>query len=374
MQPSRLQDRLRSSLWFVPALFGIGAVFLAVMLVRVIEASTIRRSWGSAAVPRARDRCCRRWQRRRSRSPGSYSRSPCCLAARERTVLPSSAADVPARPLDKITLGITIGTFTYSLLVLQSVHPRAPRAASSCLRSRYLRHCCSRSWRWRASSSTSTTSASRSRPHGYSQSGRGRDVRGDRPSRRHREPGSPGACGSRTGPGRSTAARDGVVVGVDERELVDLARSNACELTVVPSVGDPIIDGMPLLRSSVALEDEPVERAREAIEIAPERTMQQDVAFGLRQLIDIAERALSPADQRPHDRRARDRQDPRRPASARAGAARSLAGSPTTRAGHGSRSWSQTWRTSCRSASTRSGGRAPARCRCRAVCEPRSPT
>jgi uncharacterized membrane protein len=35
MQPSRLRDRLRSSLWFVPALFGIAAVVLAFVLVRV---------------------------------------------------------------------------------------------------------------------------------------------------------------------------------------------------------------------------------------------------------------------------------------------------------------------------------------------------
>jgi len=62
-------------------------------------------------------------------------------------------------------------------------------------------------------------------------------------------------------------------------------------------VGDHVVDGDPLARVWPAPPDPEVlaSRLRGVTDIGPTRTMQDDVAFGLIQLVDIAARALSPA-------------------------------------------------------------------------------
>ncbi len=79
-------------------------------------------------------------------------------------------------------------------------------------------------------------------------------------------------------------------------------------LTVIPRVGDFVPAGAPLISvhaapgSAGGSQDRPGEigdgcrrEARRGLSFDRERTLVQDVAFGLRQLVDIAERALSPA-------------------------------------------------------------------------------
>jgi uncharacterized membrane protein len=293
MQPSRLRDRLRSSLWFVPALFGIVAVVLAFVLVRIdrgLDNSTIVGFGGGPESARS------------VLSTVAASTITFAGLVFSITVLALQLASGQFSPRvlrtflrdrsSKVTLGVTIGTFTYSLVVLQSVRSEASTggvfvpslAVSAALLFaivavasfiQYIHHI------------SQSIQASR-----ILDAVAGETI--DAIARLDdREPGAPPPSDV-TWTAEVTADRDGVVVGVDERELTQLASSNECELTVVPRVGDPVVDGMPLLRSSVALDEEATERVREAIDIAPERTMQQDVAFGLRQLVDIAERALSP--------------------------------------------------------------------------------
>ena len=86
----------------------------------------------------------------------------------------------------------------------------------------------------------------------------------------------------------------GVVQAVDRDGLVALARRAGCVFTVVPAVGDFVPAGSPLLKVHGG---RPVDD-REAVEhvaLGIERTMEQDPAFGFRQLVDIAQKALSPA-------------------------------------------------------------------------------
>ncbi len=89
------------------------------------------------------------------------------------------------------------------------------------------------------------------------------------------------------------APRAGVVVVVQEDQLVELARRAGARLRLVPRVGDFVPRGAPLLevRGGDGLDDEAVGKA---VLLDPERTVRQDVAFGFRQLVDIAEKALSP--------------------------------------------------------------------------------
>lgn len=84
----------------------------------------------------------------------------------------------------------------------------------------------------------------------------------------------------------------GVVAAADLENLVELARSADAVLEIVPRIGDFVPTGAVLLRVWKRPIDGNVARASIAIE--PERTPVQDVGFGIRQLVDIAVRALSP--------------------------------------------------------------------------------
>ncbi len=91
------------------------------------------------------------------------------------------------------------------------------------------------------------------------------------------------------------APRAGVVTGFDSYALLADACRLDLVLELVPSVGDYVPRGAPLLRSYGHRHAEHELKALGRIGIEAERTMDQDVQFGFRQLVDIAEKALSPA-------------------------------------------------------------------------------
>jgi uncharacterized membrane protein len=95
------------------------------------------------------------------------------------------------------------------------------------------------------------------------------------------------------------APRPGVLVSVNEAALIRIATEANCVLVLAVRVGDFLPEDAPLVGIHLnrdATEDG-VENTRLLSELAQdtERTMEQDLAFGFRQLVDIAERALSPA-------------------------------------------------------------------------------
>ncbi len=89
--------------------------------------------------------------------------------------------------------------------------------------------------------------------------------------------------------------RPGDVLGVDEDDLVRLAERDDCVLELVPTVGDYVVHGGAVFRVHEGREDVPPRAALAHVGIGPERTLFQDTAFGIRQLVDMAEKALSPA-------------------------------------------------------------------------------
>lgn len=93
------------------------------------------------------------------------------------------------------------------------------------------------------------------------------------------------------------APRAGVVVSVNEGALLDLAVGSKCVVELAVRVGDFVPEGGPLLYirpdGSGAETDPNSQDLLAQIAQDAERTMQQDLAFGFRQLVDIAERALS---------------------------------------------------------------------------------
>ncbi len=91
--------------------------------------------------------------------------------------------------------------------------------------------------------------------------------------------------------------RSGYIRFVDTGRLLYLAKSWRIRIRVVRGVGQFIPAGVPLLLVSHEDRINPV-RAAEllgAFDIGPTRTLQQDVEFGVIQMVDIALRAISPA-------------------------------------------------------------------------------
>jgi uncharacterized membrane protein len=92
------------------------------------------------------------------------------------------------------------------------------------------------------------------------------------------------------------AEKSGVVVRVEHDGLVQEAQHADCLLELIPAVGEFVPAGGPLFRlhgdaHDIARID--AGKVTKFIALGPERTLEQDVAYGLRMLVDIAERSLS---------------------------------------------------------------------------------
>jgi uncharacterized membrane protein len=90
------------------------------------------------------------------------------------------------------------------------------------------------------------------------------------------------------------APKAGLLRSYDEEALVELAASCDVVIELVPRVGGFVPAGAPLVRvlgDPTRLRPDDV---TSQISLGEERTMHQDPTFGFRQLVDIAERALSP--------------------------------------------------------------------------------
>jgi len=96
-----------------------------------------------------------------------------------------------------------------------------------------------------------------------------------------------------------TARSSGFLVDVDEGALVGAAEHAGVVLQLVPRIGDAVVVGTPLAhawaRDPAALDRAELEEALDgAVQLEFERSTDRDVAYGLRKVVDIAVRALSP--------------------------------------------------------------------------------
>ena len=108
-----------------------------------------------------------------------------------------------------------------------------------------------------------------------------------------------------------TAARvvgspqSGALVALDEGGMLEAARGvgqpragggsdgDRPFVELVPMIGDYLPDGAPLFRVWGTWTDDDVDALQSAVHFGSERSVEQDFAFGFRQLVDIAARALS---------------------------------------------------------------------------------
>jgi uncharacterized membrane protein len=95
------------------------------------------------------------------------------------------------------------------------------------------------------------------------------------------------------GPGIIPAPRSGVVFEIGSERLIALAERADSRIELLAGVGDYVPRGAPLLRVVGDASRVPARAAAGCVALGPERTLNQDVAYGIRMLVDIAERSLS---------------------------------------------------------------------------------
>jgi uncharacterized membrane protein len=87
---------------------------------------------------------------------------------------------------------------------------------------------------------------------------------------------------------------NGVLTGIDEERILAAATKHGCVIVLEHMPGDFVRDGARLFTIYGRWDREAEGDLVASVAFGLERTMQQDAAFGLRQLVDIAQRALSP--------------------------------------------------------------------------------
>lgn len=89
------------------------------------------------------------------------------------------------------------------------------------------------------------------------------------------------------------ARKSGVITKIGSEDLVEEARRAGCLLELVPALGEFVPAGAPLFQ----VHGEPIgldeDRLHDALILALEPTLDEDVAYGVRLLVDIAERSLA---------------------------------------------------------------------------------
>jgi uncharacterized membrane protein len=89
------------------------------------------------------------------------------------------------------------------------------------------------------------------------------------------------------------APHSGVLSHIGHEELVEIARDGDCRLELCPALGEFVPAGAPLFRIEGRHDRVDHDRAADAVVIGLERSLADDPAYGLRLLVDIAERSLA---------------------------------------------------------------------------------
>ena len=89
------------------------------------------------------------------------------------------------------------------------------------------------------------------------------------------------------------ATTSGVVCEIDHEALVEAARRADSRLTMVPALGEYVAAGAPMFRVEAGSLRVDCDEVLGAVVLGLERTLEHDVAYGFRMLVDMAERSIS---------------------------------------------------------------------------------
>jgi len=196
------------------------------------------------------------------------------------------------------TLGIFLGTFAYCMAALPAArtlpHPFAPVAAATC--AMLLAVTCVAWLIFFIHHISQAISVN----HIVDRIARETervidDIMPDRRRHAYDPAGVPFDDSKREAPVSSTTS--GYIRYVDTERLLGLAKKFKVRIRLLRRVGHFVPEGIPLFNASPGerLDKEQVAELRSAFDIGPTRTLQQDVEFGVIQIVDIALKAISPA-------------------------------------------------------------------------------
>jgi uncharacterized membrane protein len=297
-----LRERVRVSLWFLPALFALGAVLLAFVLLTVDHELSRNPSlvfflYGGTAEG-ARGMLSTIAQSMLTFTGLVFTITMLVLQLASTQLSPRVMRTFLRDRSNQVVLGLFVATFVYTLVVLREV--RAPvdgngafvpglsiwvgfalLLGSVAAFIYYIDHMAHA-----IRASTVIANIARETEAAI--------------ERLYPEPfGAPGAQDhsdeiAEEGAVVLKAPRAGVLVSVDARKLLRVAGDRNGAVEVIPAIGDFVPSGAPLARVSGRWDREGADEVRDSLGIEDERSLEQDAAFGFRQLVDIAVRALSP--------------------------------------------------------------------------------
>ena len=299
-------DDLRSSLWFIPALITLGAVVLALVTGRVDEvllaAGRADSAWiFGGGTEGARGVLSSIASGIITVTGVDFSVSIVALQLASSLFSPRVLRNFMGDPANQIVLGVFIGTFTYTLLVLRTVRSEGPQTtafipslsvtlaiALVLVSIGFLIYFIDHTARSIQASviieraaATALHEVNHLFPQQIGRAAEGAGEFGVAP------PSPPFTVASR---------RAGYLRQVDEKALFALVEKGRLIIRMEPRIGDFLLPGSPLASvwPAGAIDAEAERAVRRAFVLGEERSPAQDLELAITQLVDIAVKALSP--------------------------------------------------------------------------------
>ena len=96
------------------------------------------------------------------------------------------------------------------------------------------------------------------------------------------------------GIGMIRAERSGIFEGFDTKEIMAACEENQCSFVALHPMGTFILQGQPILKSSRAVPDEQIKDVLRGVVFSEQELINHNYEYGMRQLSEIALKALSP--------------------------------------------------------------------------------
>jgi uncharacterized membrane protein len=90
------------------------------------------------------------------------------------------------------------------------------------------------------------------------------------------------------------ASKSGVFEGFDTKEIMDFCEENECSILAIYPMGIFILRGQPILKCSKKLSETQIDNALQGVILSRQESVIRNYEYGLRQLSEIALKALSP--------------------------------------------------------------------------------
>lgn len=293
-----IREHLRSSLWFIPLLFAVGAVVLAISLTTLDSALATELGAFGGTAEGARSVLSTIAQSMLSFTALVFTVTMLVLQLASNQLSPRVLRTFLRDRGNQVVLGIFVATFVYTLVVLRGVRTPVDGSpgfvpglavsvafllllASVAAFIYYIDHM--------AHAIRATTVMDRITDETCAEIDRSfPDAYADDAVGHHPPPALVASDGQEV-----TATRRGVLVAVDEEALLELASTGGRAVSLQPAIGDYVVEGATMFLTWGEWDEDARDGLRAAATFDQEQSLQNNPGFGIRQLVDIALRALS---------------------------------------------------------------------------------